>query len=580
MDRIGRYKIVRELGRGAMGVVYHAIDPSIGRPVAIKTIQLSQGRKPEEMERMRERLFREARSAGMLSHPGIVTIYDVEQQGDLAYIAMEYVDGPTLDQLMNEPDTMAPDKMFSILAQAAVALDYAHSKGIVHRDIKPANIMIARDGTTKITDFGIAKITATESLTMTNAIVGTPHYMSPEQVQGQAVDGRSDQFSLAVIAYELLTGEKPYTGEHLTTVVYKIVAEEPAPPHRLNPTLNSGIEGVIRKGLSKRADSRYRNCQECTRALEDACLAAKGWKLMPRGGVLNEPTLGDVAGFSASRPKLPPPRRSRTNQTTATAMRKKPRSGFLPFLIAVLFVAGLLAGIGSQGLPWLVPGLKHDQQAAQRQPAQTQPQSQPQTPPAPQASSTPPGEAKPSPMGPPQGAAPPSEPAPKRAIEEPPKQETPPQPVSPQPSQPPVRRVAAQDVMVVSSPGGATATLDGNPAIACTTPCTLQAPPGRHSVSIVLPGHEIERREISVGSAPIELPPVFMRTAGGTLMLSSVPSGASVSVDGKRLNVVTPAQIPLALGTYAVTVEKDGKSSTEKFEIKSGLNFHRMTVGQ
>jgi len=143
-----------------------------------------------------------------------------------------------------------------------------------------------------------------------------------------------------------------------------------------------------------------------------------------------------------------------------------------------------------------------------------------------------------------------------------------------------VRRVAAQDVMVVSSPGGATATLDGNPAIACTTPCTLQAPPGRHSVSMVLPGHEIERREISVANAPIELPPVFMRTAGGTLMLSSVPSGASVSVDGKRLNVVTPAQIPLALGTYAVTVEKDGKSSTEKFEIKSGLNFHRMTVGQ
>src|SRR3954453_23531175 len=136
MDRIGRYKIVRELGRGAMGVVYHAIDPNIGRPVAIKTIQFPPPPKPEELEPMRERLFREARSAGILSHPGIVTIYDVDQQGALAYIAMEYVDGPTLDQLLSEPAPLASDRMFSILGQTAVSLDYAHSKGIVHRDIK------------------------------------------------------------------------------------------------------------------------------------------------------------------------------------------------------------------------------------------------------------------------------------------------------------------------------------------------------------------------------------------------------------------------------------------------------------
>src|SRR5690242_4833537 len=132
MDRIGRYKIVRELGRGAMGVVYHAIDPNIGRPVAIKTIQLGAHRKPEERERLRERLFREARSAGMLSHPGIVTIYDVEQQGELAWIAMEYVDGPTFDQVLSESPPITPAKLFSILAQTAAALDYAHQKGIVH----------------------------------------------------------------------------------------------------------------------------------------------------------------------------------------------------------------------------------------------------------------------------------------------------------------------------------------------------------------------------------------------------------------------------------------------------------------
>ena len=165
-----------------------------------------------------------------------------------------------------------------MLAQTAVALDYAHQKGIVHRDIKPANIMIAADGTSKITDFGIAKITASDQLTMTGAIVGTPHYMSPEQVQGQPVDGRSDQFSLAVIAYEMLTGEKPYTGEHLTTVVYKIVTEEPPPPHRLNPSLSGPIETVLRKALAKKPDARYRNCQEFVDALEKACAATKGWK--------------------------------------------------------------------------------------------------------------------------------------------------------------------------------------------------------------------------------------------------------------------------------------------------------------
>src|SRR3954451_3073198 len=142
MDRIGRYKIVRELGRGAMGVVYHAIDPNIGRPVAIKTIQLGGNRTPEEEDRLRERLFREARSAGILSHPGIVTIYDVEQENDLAYIAMEYVDGPTLDQLLGAEPAATPEQLFSILGQTAAALDYAHGKGIVHRDIKPANIMI------------------------------------------------------------------------------------------------------------------------------------------------------------------------------------------------------------------------------------------------------------------------------------------------------------------------------------------------------------------------------------------------------------------------------------------------------
>jgi predicted Ser/Thr protein kinase len=607
MDRIGRYKIVRELGRGAMGVVYHAIDPNIGRPVAIKTIYFGGTRKPEEIERQRERLFREARSAGMLSHPGIVTIYDVEQQGDLAYIAMEYVDGPTLDQVLSEANPLAAERMFGILAQTAVALDYAHSKGIVHRDIKPANIMLSADGTAKIADFGIAKITAAENLTMTGSIVGTPHYMSPEQVQGQPVDGRSDQFSLAVIAYEMLTGEKPYTGEHLTTVVYKIVAEEPVPPHRLNPSLSTGIENVLRKALAKKADGRYRNCQEFIESLEKACGATKGWKSMPRGGLLNAATMADVKAPEIAVPAaLPPPRRKgRAEPVTATAEVGRKR-GFLTFLLAVLAAAGLLALVGSQLGSWHLPGSQppdtgeHAAASKVESPVTAvSPVPVPAVTPgaAPGAS---PGDAKPSPLGQADpGANPPAKPEPaavKPAVEEAAKP-APAEPVKTLPKEAvksaaaepapktertaaPVRPAVPPEVSFLSSPGGATATLDGNPSLACSTPCSLRAAPGRHTLAVTLPGYQIERREFTVGTGPMELTPVALRRAGGTLMLTSVPDGAAISVDGKRIEQLTPAQIPLAVGVYSIMIEKGGRQATEQVEIKSGMTTRKIILGQ
>jgi predicted Ser/Thr protein kinase len=383
MDRIGRYKIVRELGRGAMGVVYLATDPTIGRPVAIKTIRLGEVTNAEERARLRERLFREARSAGVLSHPGIVTIYDMEAQDDLAYIAMEYVNGPTLDQLISG-QPLPSDRMFSILGQTAVALDYAHQKGIVHRDIKPANIMVTEDGLSKITDFGIAKISTNEQFTMTGAIVGTPHYMAPEQVQGLAVDGRADQFSLAVITFEMLTGEKPFTGEQLTTVVYKIVAEEPVPAHRLNSTLNQQITNVLRRALAKKPDARYPNCQKFVDALEAACAAAKGWKPLPRGGGLNLPTAVEVrrpANVSLSR------------STEETKPRRR-KMGILPVLFAILVAAGLVVLIAWQAAPWLT-GSSPKAPVTEAQP----PAPQPAAPPAPA-----PEEKKPSPMPPPSAA--------------------------------------------------------------------------------------------------------------------------------------------------------------------------------
>ena len=585
MDRIGRYKVVRELGRGAMGVVYHAIDPNIGRPVAIKTIQLGEQRTAEEQERLRERLFREARSAGILSHPGIVTIYDVEQQDGLAYIAMEYVDGPTVDQWLAEQRSVPAEWMFSILAQTANALDYAHQKGIVHRDIKPANIMIAADGTAKIADFGIAKVSASEQFTVTGSIVGTPHYMSPEQVQGQAVDGRSDQFSLAVIAFEMLTGEKPFTGEHLTTVVYKIVAEDPVPPHRLNPTLSGPIDAVVRRALSKKPEGRYRTCREFAEALEKACAATKGWQPMPRGGSANAPTLADGVKPAFD---LPPPHRPARADSATGEIAIRRRSGFVPFLVAILVAAAMLALIASQYKVWTGSrGVGQSAEKSREQPGQA---------PAQTATAIPganPDDAKPSPLktagdtarpetGDAPGTAPKTDakaPPPETAIH--PAPATPPPPAEAQPKAAPVPPLQPQPVQVITSPGGATAILDGLRGTACFTPCSLKAFPGRHTISISMSGYELERRDVEVGTGPLELAPMILRGSYGTLMLSTVPEGAAVTVNGKRISQLTNTQLQLAPGSYKIGVEKDGRQGTGTVDIRNDeIRTLRIILGQ
>jgi len=582
-----------------MGVVYHAIDPNIGRPVAIKTIQLGGGRNAEEEERLRERLLREARSAGMLSHPSIVTIYDVEQQDDLAFIAMEYVDGPTLDQILSSSRAIDAERMFRLLTQTAGALDYAHQKGIVHRDIKPANIMIATDGTAKITDFGIAKVNTSEQLTMTGSIVGTPHYMSPEQVQGQAVDGRSDEFSLAVIAYEMLTGEKPYSGENLTTVVYKIVAEEPRPARSLNATLSAPIEDVLNKGLAKRPDDRYSTCLEFVRSLEKACAASRAWKPLARGGALNEPTMG----IGPRGVNLPPARKPRrTDATGGTGERSK--LGFLPFLAAILMAAALLALIGFQAAPsWLTPGGKGGAATGRKASTETtqtttvaeakrtaplQPAPVPPAPPSPVDNKPTPmpaatGETKPAeePTG---ESVKPSDLAAKPLNET---AEAPVKAVVQPPVAPPIKRVAPAPppepaaVTVITSPAGATAILDGRRETACSTPCALDAAPGHHTISITMAGFQSEHRDVTVGSGPFELPMVILRAMQGTLWVISEPPGAAITINGRRFPQITPAQIPLAPGSYRVVVERNGLQSASTLVIhNSETKLLKVSLGQ
>jgi len=282
MQRVGRYEILDELGRGATGIVYRARDPSIGRLLAIKTIRLASLGDPEEARRLRERLRREAHSAGILSHPGIVVVYDVGQEGELAYIAMELVPGRSLEAWLKAGQPLDRQLILSVLRQAAAALDYAHKKGVVHRDIKPANILIGEDGAAKITDFGVAKISSSEQLTMTGTVLGTPNYMSPEQIQGKAVDGRADQFALAVIAYEILTGQTPFLADSLTAVLYKIVAVEPRAAHEVNPRLPWAASLVLGRALAKKPEDRYPSCGEFVSALERALESKQDWQAAAR----------------------------------------------------------------------------------------------------------------------------------------------------------------------------------------------------------------------------------------------------------------------------------------------------------
>ena len=262
-QKLGRYEIIEEIGKGAMGVVYLARDPLIGRQVALKTFRVGFSAKDQELAQFRSRFVREAQSAGILSHPNIVTIHDVVDEGGegICFIAMEFVKGTNLKQLMQRPEPFGYDRVIDILSQIAEGLDYAHSRGVVHRDIKPANILIAQDGKVKITDFGIARLD-TSNLTMEGQLLGTPNYMAPEQIQGKEVDHRADIFSLGVVFYEMLTRKKPFQGENLTAVTHKIVYEPFTPVEEFIKDLPPGLTAVMTRCLEKDPNRRYPRAAE------------------------------------------------------------------------------------------------------------------------------------------------------------------------------------------------------------------------------------------------------------------------------------------------------------------------------
>ncbi len=266
--KLGRYAILSELGRGAMGVVYKASDTVLERIVAVKTVNMALEK--DGAERYEARFYQEARAAGSLNHPAIVTVYDVGKEGDIAYMAMELIEGVELRSLTGDGRALPVSQALSIAAQVAEGLAYAHQHGVVHRDIKPANIMILADGAVKITDFGIARMrTGADELTQTGMMLGSPKYMSPEQVIGKRADQRSDIFSLGVILYEMLTGAAPFNGENVTALMYQIVNFAPPAPSAVNPAVPVLIDYIVAKMLAKPLEERYADAQALARDLRD-----------------------------------------------------------------------------------------------------------------------------------------------------------------------------------------------------------------------------------------------------------------------------------------------------------------------
>jgi eukaryotic-like serine/threonine-protein kinase len=268
LTKAGRYDLREELGRGAMGVVFHGFDPVIGRDVAVKTLRLSEAGTGLSRNELIGRFQTEARAAGLLTHPNIVVVFDAGEEDGLFYITMEFVQGRSLQTLIDAHQPFPVSRVLKVMEQVCSALDFAHQHNVVHRDIKPANLMLTSDDVVKITDFGTAKILQFGTA-QTAHVMGTPSYMSPEQVKGKPVDGRSDIFSLGVILYELMTGEKPFPGQNITTVIYKIINEEPIPPRSLDSSIHPGLSAVISRALAKDPGARYQSCHELLSALKN-----------------------------------------------------------------------------------------------------------------------------------------------------------------------------------------------------------------------------------------------------------------------------------------------------------------------
>ena len=584
IQTIGRYRLLGELGRGAMGVVYRAEDPNIGRTVALKTQRLDvQGTEQQDLLR---RLRQEARSAGVLNHPNIVTIYDAGEQDALFYIAMEYIEGATLQSMLTPGKAMPVDQIVEVVRQICAGLDYAHARQIVHRDIKPANIMITPEGAAKIMDFGIAKTGS--GMTSAGQVLGTPSYMSPEQVKGKALDGRSDLFSVGVILYEAITGQKPFTGDNITTIIYKIVNEEPVPPRELDLSVHPGLNQVITRALCKSLDQRYQRGWDLARdlmnykalatsmgqpatesdqtvalstaqlrvqaaALRDAQAAAQAAPVTS-GAVAAAPAAAEEAAVEVAGAATPGTAQRPAAVQQAATPPKMSRSTQALLATVVLLLA--ILGLGSRAV-WRA---RHAQTeaAAAAQPAESAP-AQPKptdtsattsSAPSSETTSTPTAETKPPATS---ETAVPLTKAEKHAKTAKKEAVT----AQPQPTVPPEAIAVSGQIRILSTPSGANVSIDGKPQ--GSTPLTVpEVSPGAHTVTLSKAGFRPETRNVEVERGKRAQINAVLVSSMASVNANSTPVGASIVIDGTDTGKLTPAQVQVAEGSHKVSLRLQG----------------------
>ena len=335
-EQLGRYRLISQLGAGGMGVVYLAEDTLLARRVALKTLRLFEGMDAAARDSLTQRFLHEARIVAQMDHPGIVAVYDFGHEGETAYLVLEYVPGTNLSARLEQGPP--PDRALvgRVLSETASALDYAHAHGVVHRDVKPANLLLREDGPVKVADFGIAKLSGATAMTATGMVMGTVEYMSPEQIRAEPVDARSDQFSLAVVAYHLLTGRRLFQSDSAVSLAHMIAYEEPVAPSTANPALPTGVDPVLRRALAKKPADRYATCTEFVRELAQA-LAAAG---QAAAAVAAAKT---GASNSALPPTAPMTAPLRARPVSESEMRPRSKSWLIAAVAAVLLIAG--AGI-------------------------------------------------------------------------------------------------------------------------------------------------------------------------------------------------------------------------------------------
>ena len=557
IQTVGRYEITGELGRGAMGVVYKALDPTIGRTVALKTMRLDvHGLDAQEMVR---RFQNEARAAGVLNHPNIVTIYDAGEQDGIFYIAMEFIEGTTLHELLVEKRVLATDEVLQLTRQICRGLDYAHSNGIVHRDIKPANIMITGNGTVKIMDFGIAK--SGGQVTNTGQVLGTPNYMSPEQVKGRQLDGRSDLFSLGVILYEMMTGEKPFVGQNVTTIIYKIVNENPITPRDLDVTVHPGLSAIVTKALAKAPDDRYQTGADLVRDLENYKLA--GPVRSGSTGVINptpaqpEKTVvlpvrvvsGSTVRVAAAAPALAKKAVLPLRHPT-TAILSSKRSLLLATLVTVLVLGSAMGGYAY-----------HRTQVKMRQLAQEAKVREAQ-----QAAREPIAIAIPAPTPQSEVIAPDTTVKffPTKKSANAPKQQPTPQKATSSPNKVFIQQ---SELKLISQPDNAKVEIDGWSEPNWVTPFTAShLAAGMHTVVFSKSGYLQQTKSVeSVAGKSLDVS-AELAASLSTFVVTSNPQGANIWLDGKDSGQTTPAQLTVDKGFHKVTVKKAGfkEMSTEE----------------